>query len=221
MPIAAQTRRPVLEFDAVMDPCGRLELVVHRGELVLALCPNRTDTAHLWRLASGMELIGADEARIMDEDWTAVEPDHAARLRGALGLAPLRPAWINHLTVLQNLMLAPLHHGSRSRAAIADEAASLCRTMGLPGVPLCRPEQASADELTRAAIARAFMGDKRLVILEEPNVSMLAPVVNLCRELCRRGGAALWMTSDGRLWRDPPFAARRVRLGRRPGEAAA
>ena len=220
MPIAAQTRRPVLQFDAVIDPFGHLELVVHRGELVLALCPDRTDMARLSRLAAGMELVGAGEVR-MEEDWTAVDPDHAARLRGALGLAPLRSAWVNHLTLLQNLMLAPLHHGSRSRAAIADEAASLCRTMGLPGVPLCRPEQASAEELGRAAIARAFMGDKRLVILEEPNVSMMAPVVNLCRELCRRGGAALWMTSDRRLWGDPPFAARRVRLGRRPGEAAA
>lgn len=221
MTIATQTRRPVLECDATIDPFGEVELVVYRGELVLALCPNRADMARLSHTALGMQLMGVGEVRVMGEDWTATDPDRAAALRGAVGLAPLRPAWLNHLTLLQNLMLAPLHHGSQPRAAMAEEAASLCRAIGLPGVPLCRPEQASDDELARAAVARAFVGERRLVILEEPNVSMMAPVVNLCRQFCRRGGAVLWVTSDRRMWSDPPFAARRVRLGQRHGEAAA
>ena len=66
MTIATLTRRPVLEFNGAVEPFGRLELVVHRGELVLALCPDLSEMARVWRLALGMDLIGAGEVRVME-----------------------------------------------------------------------------------------------------------------------------------------------------------
>ncbi|QNN22010.1 hypothetical protein HED60_06895 [Planctomycetales bacterium ZRK34] len=212
MAIALTTQRPVLEIDTLIDQTNAASLTIYRGEFVLARCTTPTMMMRVVRLIAGLDPATTGHVRFMGEDWSTVRPETAGRLRGHLGLARRRPVWIDYMSLLQNLMLASLHHEQQSREVIADQAAMLCRRMQLPGAPLARPEQVGADELARAAIARAFMGDRRLVVLEAPDRSLLAPVVNLCRDLCRQGGAVLWLTTDRGFFSRPPFHARRVFL---------
>jgi hypothetical protein len=66
-------------------------------------------------------------------------------------------------------------------------------------------------------MVRAFLGVPRLVLIEPlPHLAdpeFLEPLVNALRRLRDRGGAALWLTLDGRVWRDASLpVTRRLRI---------
>jgi phospholipid/cholesterol/gamma-HCH transport system ATP-binding protein len=87
------------------------------------------------------------------------------------------------------------------------EARELSQLFGLPGIPTCRPGDMLPADLQRAACVRAFMGQPRLVVLEEPTRGMgegFLPGLTKAIDSARAGGAAiLWLTQSDSVWRRP------------------
>jgi phospholipid/cholesterol/gamma-HCH transport system ATP-binding protein len=75
------------------------------------------------------------------------------------------------------------------------------------------PGQATASDLVRADLIRAFTGSPALVILEGPPADGVGPLVGAIRAVRDRDGAVLWFTLDPALWYEPAIpATRRYRL---------
>jgi phospholipid/cholesterol/gamma-HCH transport system ATP-binding protein len=143
--------------------------------------------------------------------------DEANALRGRIGRVFRTANWINHLSLMENILLSQLHHTRRSIRRLRDEAGTLAQQFGLPGLPLGLPGDYTTAELRRAACVRAFLGQPLLILLEEPTSGIYAEIISALMAAVRaareRGAAVIWLTQKSLIWRDPTLpVSQRYRL---------
>jgi phospholipid/cholesterol/gamma-HCH transport system ATP-binding protein len=113
---------------------------------------------------------------------------------------------MNHLSLMENILLPQRHHTRRSVRRLLDEAGGLAQQFGLPGVPLDPPGDIPAADLQRAACVRAFLGRPALIVLEEPTagiyLEIISALMNAVREARERGAAVIWLTQKNLIWND-------------------
>jgi predicted ABC-type transport system involved in lysophospholipase L1 biosynthesis ATPase subunit len=98
--------------------------------------------------------------------WPALG-DRAGLRPGPIGVAFQGPSLLPPLTVLENVALPVILAGGVEHAALAG-ARGLIEELGLSGLADKLPEELSGGQSQRAAVARAFAGDPRLVLADEP-----------------------------------------------------
>jgi len=111
------------------------------------------------------------------------------------------PAWVNNLSVLENVLLKSLHHTRIRRSKLLADAQELAYAVGLAEVPARRMSGMSRSELRRAEWVRAFLGEPTLVLLQRPlggiERGRWNSLVELVRRFLARGTAILWISDDG------------------------
>lgn len=91
-----------------------------------------------------------------------------AAARGRIGTVFQNFALWPHLTVLENVMEAPLHVHHRPRAEVEREALELLETVGLASKAAVYPHQLSGGQKQRVAIARALATEPKVLLCDEP-----------------------------------------------------
>jgi phospholipid/cholesterol/gamma-HCH transport system ATP-binding protein len=190
------------------------------GDLALIEARNRHWAAEFADLCSGLIPLAQGSVRFLGRDWARLPETMAAALRGRIGRVHGFGAWIGFVGVDRNILLPQLHHSRRSPGALLEEAADLARFFGLPGLPLVRPEALAPADLARAAAVRAFLGEPRLVLLENPVqgqfTDLVPPLLNALAAARDRGAAAVWLTGSDLVLNDRSFpATQRLRLTER------
>ncbi|WP_291298845.1 ATP-binding cassette domain-containing protein [Elioraea sp.] len=199
------TGTPVLSFieaRLAIEPAGGLTapvtVTLMPGSLVLADMRGPRRRRAFADAAVGLNRAAEGRVLFQGRDWAEVASEHAGAMRGRIGRLFAAGAWIPDLPVADNILLAPLYHTGRSRRALRDEAARLASTFGLPGLPTALADDMSAADLHRAGLARAFLNEPSLVILEEPTAEggedLLRILMAAIRAVRDRGGAVLWLT---------------------------
>ena len=158
--------------------------------------------------------------QFLGKDWSMMPPDVENALRGRIGRVFTGGNWINHLTLLENILLPQLHHTRRSAKDLYEEAGRLAEGFGLPGVPAGFPNMFRQVDLRIAACVRAFLGRPSLVVLEDPtsgaHAEMVPHLINAIGEVRGSGSAVIWMIAQDKIWRDRSIpATRRYRLAGR------
>jgi phospholipid/cholesterol/gamma-HCH transport system ATP-binding protein len=147
----------------------------------------------------------------LNQDWARIPSDLANALRGRIGRVFAASAWLQHLSLLDNVMLRQLHHTRCPLTELRDEVAQLATRFGLPGFPTGRPRDCLPEDLQRAACAGAFLGSPVLLLLEEPTFGvypdLLVPLIHAIRWARSRGSAVLWLTAAAAVWNDPSLPA--------------
>lgn len=225
MAVILEKQRIVLRFeDTVLttDPYGRsvsdeLNLEVFGGDFFLIRLARAEQTATFADACAGIIPPLRGVVYFLGRNWQKLRPDLANALRGRIGSAFTSANWINHLSLLENILLPQLYHTHRSAARIRDEAGELAERFGLPGLPLGLPGDFTAVDLQRAACVRAFLGQPLLLLLQEPTGAMaseiLSPLIQAIRDARDRGAAVIWITRKGSIWNDASIpATRRYRL---------
>jgi phospholipid/cholesterol/gamma-HCH transport system ATP-binding protein len=223
MPNAA----PILQLsEAEPDPgVGDMPVIpfaldLFPGELALIESRNPVWAAEFADLCSGLVPLARGSVRFLGHDWAPMPEILAAALRGRIGRVHSFGAWIDFASVDRNILLPQLHHSRRDADALREEAAELARFFGLPGLPLVRPEALEPADLARAAAVRAFLGEPRLVLLENPVqgqfTDLVPQLLNALAAVRDRGAAAIWLTASDLIWNDRSFpATQRLRLTER------
>jgi polar amino acid transport system ATP-binding protein len=121
-------------------------------------------------------------------------------LRRRVGMVFQAHALFEHLTALDNVMLAPVHALGWTKAEARETALALLEELGVAHRVDAYPRQLSGGEAQRVAIARALAPDPHLLLMDEPT-SALDParrgaLGQTLRELARQGRGLLISTHD-------------------------
>jgi putative ABC transport system ATP-binding protein len=194
--------------DLTVHALRRVSLTVSAGELVAVMGPSGSGKSTLLNLAGALDLPTSGRVLIDGVDVTTASPTALARIRRTrLGFVFQDFNLVSSLTAAENVFLPLELDGISPRAGrtLADEALG---TVGLTGLGDRFPDELSGGQRQRVAIARALIGDRRLVLADEPTGALDShtgeSVLSVLRDRCDAGAAALLVTHDARhaAWAD-------------------
>ena len=225
MAVILEKQRVILRFDEVVfrSPTGagagsdEVSLNVCGGDLVLIRLARLEQTAVFADACAGIIEPRSGSVNFLGRNWPDLRPDQANALRGRIGRVFSTGNWLNHLSVMDNILLSQHHHTRRSARRLCDEAGQLAEQFGLPGLPLALPGDLTAADLQRAACVRAFLGRPSLILLEEPTSGIFLEIISALmlavRKARQRGAAVIWLTRKERIWNDQTLpVTRKYRL---------
>ncbi|NEC45589.1 ABC transporter ATP-binding protein [Streptomyces sp. SID8016] len=185
-----------------------IHLAVHPGELVAVMGPSGSGKSTLLTLAGGLDTATSGQVVIEGQDIAALGPKGMAALRRrSVGYVFQDYNLIPALTAAENIALPRELDGVPVRKARKEALAALAE-MKLEQVADRFPDEMSGGQQQRVAIARALVGDRRLVLADEPTGALDSEtgeaVLALLRTRCDQGAAAVMVTHEPRYaaWAD-------------------
>jgi len=202
------------EVPALID----VSLSVDAGRLVAVMGPSGSGKSTLLTIAGGLEDPTAGEVVIAGSPLSAMSFDDKARLRRrVLGYVFQDYNLLPGLTAAENVSLPLELDGLPSRRARPQALAAL-EQLGLAERADGYPDQLSGGERQRVAIARAIVGERQLLLADEPSGALDSAngeaVMGLILAACRQGLAAVVVTHDAGLasWADRTVSIRDGRM---------
>ncbi|MEO0991842.1 MAG: ATP-binding cassette domain-containing protein [Pseudomonadota bacterium] len=212
---------PVLELHGLKKSFGPLEVLkgvnvtAKRGDVVSLIGSSGSGKSTILRCANLLE--DSQDGEILFEGepirWRGKGPSRRAadkkqvlRVRTNLAMVFQQFNLWAHLTILQNVMEAPLTVLGQPKAEVEERARGLLAKVGIGDKTDAYPAQLSGGQQQRAAIARALAMEPRALLFDEPT-SALDPeleqeVVKVIKDLAREGRTMLLVTHDMRLAAD-------------------
>jgi len=185
-----------------------VDLTVDRGELVAVMGPSGSGKSTLLTIAGTLEDATSGEILIDGSEISAMSPDDRARLRRrSIGYVFQDFNLLAGLTAVENVAL-PLELDGVVSSRAQDSAHEALRSLGLEDRAGHFPDDLSGGEQQRVAVARAVVGNRRLLLADEPSGALDSvngeAVMRLLRDACRRGMAGVVVTHDSQLaaWAD-------------------
>ncbi len=189
----------VLQFDAVTKRFGRntvldgLDLFLGASEKLALIGPSGSGKSTVLRIAMTLEDVQAGSVQVHGRDlWRDGRPADAGltrELRAHLGMVFQHFHLFPHLSVLDNLTLAPRLANDVSEAAATATAIDLLRRVGLEDKADAWPERLSGGQKQRVAIARALAMQPDIMLFDEVTSAldpeMVGEVLDVLRELGR------------------------------------
>jgi len=192
------------EVRALLD----VDLAVAAGELVAVMGPSGSGKSTLLTIAGSLEDPTAGEVLIGGSPLSAMSRNERARLRRrSIGYVFQDFNLLAGLTAVENVTLPLELDGVSAKAARTAGMAALDE-LDLADRAGRFPDELSGGERQRVAIARAVVGDRHLLLADEPTGALDSAngeaVMRLVRAACQRGVAGVVVTHDAQLasWAD-------------------
>jgi putative ABC transport system ATP-binding protein len=185
-----------------------VDLLVEPGELVAVMGPSGSGKSTLLTIAGSLEEPTRGEVNVGDLTLSRLSRNEKAALRRrAIGYVFQDFNLLAGLTAAENVSLPLELDGAPVRTARAAAVAALER-LGLVGDADRFPDELSGGERQRVAIARAVVGERHLLLADEPSGALDSvngeSVMRLVRDTCEGGVAGVVVTHDAQLasWAD-------------------
>ena len=194
-----------------------LDLDVAEGEVCAVMGVSGAGKTTVLRVVAALQPFSSGTVEISGVALQpgAVPPESQLRaLRRRVGVVFQSHALFEHLTAIENVMLAPIHALGQSRASAEATAVRLLESLGVSARAKAYPRQLSGGEAQRVAIARALAPDPQLLLMDEPTSALdparRAALGESVRALAAQGRGLLIVTHDAEFARS--FADRVVVL---------
>ncbi|MFJ5598517.1 ABC transporter ATP-binding protein [Micromonospora sp. SD19] len=179
-----------------------VSLVVRPGELVAVMGPSGSGKSTLLALAGGLDRPTGGEVRVEGQPLGALDRRGLAQLRRRrIGYIFQQLNLLGSLSALENVALPLELDGTSGRRARALAMTALTE-VGLPALGDRFPDQLSGGQQQRVAIARALVGERRLVLADEPTGALDSQtgeaVLHLLRRRIDAGAAGVLVTHEAR-----------------------
>jgi putative ABC transport system ATP-binding protein len=194
---------------AEVHALDRVSLRVDEGAMVAVMGPSGSGKSTLLTIAGSLEEPTEGEVLVRGTALAGMSRNEKARLRRrTIGYVFQDYNLLPGLTAAENVSLPLELDGLSARKARAAGLAAL-KELGLAERAERYPDQLSGGERQRVAIARAVVGERRLLLADEPSGALdsgnAEAVMRLVHDACKNGGmAAVVVTHDAQLasWAD-------------------
>ncbi len=180
----------------VLTECS---LRVARGEIVVVCGPSGSGKSTLIKCINGLEPIESGRITV-DGIEVADRRTDLARLRARIGMVFQSFELYPHMTVTQNITLAPVKALGRPRAAAVARAHELLERVGMQGFADRYPANLSGGQQQRVAIARALAMDPIAMLFDEPTSAldpeMITEVLDVMSALAQDGMTMIVVTHE-------------------------
>jgi putative ABC transport system ATP-binding protein len=185
-----------------------VSFAAYAGELVAVMGPSGSGKSTLLTLAGGLDSPTSGTVQVEGTDLSALGPKgRAAMRRTSIGYVFQDFNLIPALTAVENVALPRELDGASTRSARKAALAALDE-VGLAELAKRFPDEMSGGQQQRVAIARAIVGERRLVLADEPTGALDSEtgedVLRLLRARCDAGAAGVLVTHEARhaAWAD-------------------
>ncbi|WP_188203912.1 amino acid ABC transporter ATP-binding protein [Desemzia incerta] len=194
-----------LKVEHLKKSFGDLEVLkdlnaeVQEGEVICIIGPSGSGKSTFLRCLNNLEEITGGKVIIDDRDLT--DPSqNINNIRENIGMVFQHFNLFPHLTVIENIMLAPKELKDESDEEIRNRALSLLETVGLAEKADDYPKSLSGGQKQRVAIARALAMQPDIMLFDEPTSAldpeMVGDVLEVMQKLAREGMTMLVVTHE-------------------------
>ncbi|MGO8080677.1 amino acid ABC transporter ATP-binding protein [Rhizobium leguminosarum] len=213
--IAAETAKPLVRARNVHKSFDQLEVLkgidldVMPGEVVVVLGPSGSGKSTFLRCINHLEAInkGFIEVdgeqigyRLRKDRLEKLSSNGIASQRRKIGMVFQQFNLYPHMTVLQNIVGAPIGVHGESRKAATENALRLLERVGLSEKAGSYPRQLSGGQQQRVAIARALAIKPKLMLFDEPTSALdpelVGEVLSTMRDLAKQGLTMIVVTHE-------------------------
>ena len=180
-------------------PLKDVSVEINDGDVIAVIGPSGTGKSTLLRCINLLEK--PTEGRILIDGTDITDPKcDLCKVRRKMGMVFQSFNLFGHMTVIENIMLAPQVLLGRSRQEAYDEGIRLLRMVGLAEKAMNYPDELSGGQKQRIAIARTLAMNPEILLFDEPtsalDPTMVGEVQAVIRDLATTGKTILIVTHE-------------------------
>ena len=176
-----------------------IDLTIERGEAIVVAGPSGSGKSTLLRCINGLEPIDEGAIRFDGEPVDAAGRG-VVRLRAQIGMVFQQFNLFPHMTVLENIVLAPVHVQGVPRDEATASGRALLERVDITEKADAYPADLSGGQQQRVAIARALAMEPKLMLFDEPTSAldpeMIREVLDVMRGLANDGMTMVVVTHE-------------------------
>ena len=178
-----------------------VSLEVASGEVLVVMGPSGSGKSTLIRTFNGLETLDGGELDVLGIRLDAAHEERPVReIRRRVGMVFQQFNLFPHLSILDNITLAPVKVKKRPKAEAEQRAIALLDQMGIREQAHKFPAQLSGGQQQRVAIARALALDPEVMLFDEPTSALdperVKEVLDAMRQLARAGMTMVVVTHE-------------------------
>lgn len=176
-----------------------IDLQVTEGEVVCLIGPSGSGKSTLLRCLNMLEEVTSGEVVVNDFNLTDKKND-INKIRENIGMVFQHFNLFPHLTVLENITLAPVDLKKATAQQAKEKALELLERVGLKEKANENPAKLSGGQKQRVAIARALAMNPDIMLFDEPTSAldpeMVGEVLNVIKQLAQEGMTMVIVTHE-------------------------
>lgn len=196
----------MIEVKGLKKSFGELEILkgidttINKGEKVVVIGPSGSGKSTFLRCLNRLEKPTSGKIIFEGKDLTELSDRQLCAVREKMGMVFQHFHLFPHLTILNNLTLAPVKLKLMNKADAAAKAKVMLNKVGLADKADAYPNQLSGGQKQRIAIARALCMNPDVMLFDEPTSAldpeMVGEVLNLMKQLADEGMTMVVVTHE-------------------------
>ena len=177
-----------------------IDETIEKGEKVVIIGPSGSGKSTFLRCLNLIERPSGGQIIFEGKDITAVKAKEVDRLRQKMGMVFQHFNLFPHLTILENITLAPVKLKLMTKPDAEKKAMELLKRVGLADKAASYPAQLSGGQKQRIAIVRSLAMNPDVMLFDEPTSAldpeMVGEVLDLMRQLAEDGMTMVVVTHE-------------------------
>lgn len=176
-----------------------IDLTINKGEVVALIGASGSGKSTLLRCLNRLETISEGKI-VIDEIVMDDSVKNISKIRQEVGMVFQQFNLFPHMTVLQNVMVAPIQVLKRKKEEVELEALALLEKVGLADKKDVYPKKLSGGQQQRVAIARALAMKPKIMLFDEPTSALdpelVGEVLQVMKQLAQEGMTMVVVTHE-------------------------